>query len=123
MILGDNPDCSGIPVQIGWQPHNVEKFSLDVYEELKPKARKRQDLFLSPDQRKKIVAGTPKNEINSVLRETNQIQIYRKYSVQCMDQDDWDYKMERVERKMKKVFTLSFLKSQKNKSKRSKSMA
>lgn len=119
MILGDNPDCSGIPVQIGWQPHNVEKFSLDIYEEMKPKPRKRPDLVLTPAQRKKIVAGTPTNEINSVLEETNQIKICRRYSVQCMKQDNWDYKMERFERKMKKVFTLSFRKSQKDKSKHS----
>jgi hypothetical protein len=119
MVLGDNPDCSGIPVQIGWQPHNVEKFSLDIYEEMKPEPRKRQDLFLTPDQRKQIVAGTPNNEINSVLKESNHIKICRRYSVQCMSQDNWNYKMERVERKMKKVFTISFLKSQKEKSKHS----
>lgn len=111
MILGDNPDCAGIPVQIGWQPHNVEEFSLEVYEEMKPEPRKRLDLVLTPEMRQTIVAGTPKQEINSVLQQSTQIRRYRQYSVDCMNQDEWDYKMERLERNVKKVLSLKFLKS------------
>eukprot|EP00980_Cylindrotheca_fusiformis_P031046 scaffold25739_cov113-Cylindrotheca_fusiformis.AAC.2 len=115
MILGDNPDCSGIPVQIGWQPHRVEKLSLDTYEEQKPQPRKRPDLVLTPEKREAIVAGTPQKEIRTAVHEANQIRRYRQYSVDCMSQDEWDYKMERFERKVKKVLSLKFLKSPKSK--------
>lgn len=111
VVLGDNPDASGIPIQIGWEPQHSETLSLDTYEESKKEPRKRADLLLSNDQRRKLVEGTPVEEINLAVHEANQIKRYRKYSVDSMSSDDWDYKMERFERKVKKVVTLKFLRS------------
>lgn len=116
MVLGDNPDCDGIPVQIGWESQHSERMSLDTYEESKAPRRSRQEMLLTDSQRRKIVEGTPMEDIDSAIREANQIKRYRKFSVDSMSNDEWDYKMERFERKVKSVMKLKFLRSpQKNK--------
>lgn len=120
MVLGDNPDCNGIPVQIGWEPQHSETVSIDTYEESKKEPRKRADLLLTDAQRRKLVEGTPMSEIDSAVREANQIKRLRKFSVDSMASDEWDYKMERLERKVKSVVSLKFLKSPKKKNKDSK---
>mmetsp|Transcript_17001 Transcript_17001/g.41417 ORF Transcript_17001/g.41417 Transcript_17001/m.41417 type:complete len:204 (-) Transcript_17001:67-678(-) len=113
MVLGDNPDCDGIPVQIGWEAQHSETVPLDSYEEAKTKPRTRADLLLSEDQRRKIVADFDRKDIDSAVREANQIKRFRKFSVDSMSSDEWDYKVERFERKVKNVVTLKFLKSPK----------
>ncbi|CAJ1955916.1 unnamed protein product [Cylindrotheca closterium] len=113
MVLGDNPDCDGIPIQIGWKAQHSETVPLDTYEEAKKEPRKKSDLLLSEDKRRKIVEDFSRKEIDTAVREANQIKRYRKFSVDSMSSDEWDYKMERFERKVKKVMTLKFLKSPK----------
>lgn len=113
MVLGDNPDCDGIPVQIGWEAQHSETMPLDSYEESKKEARKRADLLLTEGQRRKIVEDFSRKEIDLAVREAREIKRYRKFSVDSQSSDEWDYKMERLNRKVKKVVSLKFLKSPK----------
>lgn len=114
-VLGDNPSATGVPVSLSRTPHSVEKFQLDNYEKSKPAPRDRDAIYLSPAQRKTIVKEKASTEqINNKMREMRQIKLLRSISVDNMSNDEWAFKMEMMERKIKSVLTLKFLKKRKS---------
>ena len=121
MELGDNPACaSGVPVQIGWEPHtSINSIDIDVYEQQRTKSKSksrtgkrrggtehsRRDLLISAEQRRKIVTsqGTPIHEILDIIQQTLQIKADRKESIENMKWDQWEFKFEKLKRIMKKL--------------------
>ena len=106
MELGDNPACgTGVPVQIGWEPHTFDTMDIDIYERQRIKNKKKDDLLIPAEQRRRIVTstGTPMEEIVSVVQQSLQIKADRKNSIKNMKWDQWEFKMEKLKRIMKKL--------------------
>jgi hypothetical protein len=83
IILGDNPAVtSGAPVTIDWAPQDERSYTLNAYEQSKPKRRRRRKLLISVSNRAILLlaAGYSINEIADASINAQEIKFGRQES-------------------------------------------
>jgi hypothetical protein len=113
MELGDNPCAQGVPVTIGWEAHQTNVFDLQQYEAGKPESRDSYNLHMPPAIRYALIysQGTSNVDMAAAMNEARKIQKSRMQSIKNRKWDDLHYKLEKTRRTIKKVASLTSLRS------------
>jgi hypothetical protein len=113
MELGDNPCAQGVPVTIGWEAHQTNVFDLQQYEAVKPERRDSYNLHMPPAIRHALIysQGTSNAAMAAAMNEARKIRKSRMQSIKNRKWDDLHYKLEKTRRTIKKVASLTSLRS------------
>jgi hypothetical protein len=111
--VGDNPVAEGVPISIGWECDSKEVFDFEEYESFKVEPRTKYELLMPPHMRRDILKrqGFTANEMRLAVIDGKKIKKSRNKSIKNQKWDGLHLFIEKSQRTLKKVTSLTLMSS------------
>lgn len=111
--VGDNPVAVGVPISLGWKCSQKQIYDFEEYENCKDMPRTRFELLIPADMRRDILArqGFTASEMRMAVLDAKKIKKSRNRSIKNQKWDRLHLFMEKGQRTLKKVTSLTLLSS------------